>query len=112
MNLQQKVRIYLDKEYNDVEFVEKCLRIRKWAKGKHTTNEVTIAIRERNDELSYKPEVIKKPPEPIEEEAIEVVKVDTRQVSRVPDKPQEGLTASGTKKSGAAGGKSIVDGIL
>lgn len=51
MNLQQKVRIVLDKNYNYQEFAEKCECIRRWGCDKYTQDEITMAIRVRNEEL-------------------------------------------------------------
>ena len=115
MSLKQAIREALTG--NDVDVHSKMLALRKEcaARGIHT-DEVTRLVKVVIHEDS-KPEAMPEPeaPQPVTPEASPVVqdrRTDKELSRRAPKSTSaipEGLTESGTKKSGAAGGRTIFD---
>lgn len=113
MSLKQAIREALTG--NDVDVHSKMLALRKecTARGIHT-DEVTRLVKVVIHEDS-KPAAMPEPeaPQPVTPEPPQAVQ-DTR-AKPVPKRvrqsyePEEDITASGTKKTGAAGGRSIFD---
>lgn len=113
MSLKQAIREALTG--NDVDVHSKMLALRKEcaARGIHT-DEVTRLVKVVIHEDS-KPKAMPEPeaPQPATPEPPQAVQDKrTRTVSkrtRQSYEPEEGMTPSGTKKTGAAGGRSIFD---
>ena len=120
MSLKQAVRDALVGNDVDVHAKLYALRIKCRERGIHT-DEVTRIVRSVLNEDS-KPAPMPEPeapekvqrPESNQEERKRSGKQDKELSRRTRQsyETEEGMTPSGTKKSGAAGGKSIVDGIL
>ena len=113
MSLKQAIREAL--KGNDVDVHSKMLALRKecTARGIHT-DEVTRLVKVVIHEDS-KPTAMPEPeaPQPVAPESPQAVQ--DKRTEPVPKRvrqsyePEEGMTPSGTRKSGAAGGRSIFD---
>ena len=114
MSLKQAVRDALVGNDVDVHAKLYALRIECRERGIHT-DEVTRIVRSVLNEDS-KPEAMPEPeaPQPVAPEATQPVpdKRTDEEISKRFERSyetEEGMTPSGTKKSGAAGGRSITD---
>ena len=113
MSLKAAVREALTGNDVDVHAKLYALRIECRERGIHT-DEVTRIVKAVLNEDS-KPETMPEPeaPQPVTPEPPQVI--PDRRAERVPKsarqsyEPEEGMTPSGTKKTGAAGGRSIFD---
>ncbi len=113
MSLKQAIREALTG--NDVDVYSKMLALRKecTARGIHTdevTRLVKVVIHEDSKPKAMpEPEapqpVTPEPPKAVQDSGAKPVPKSVRQSYE----PEEGMTPSGTKKTGAAGGRSIFD---
>ncbi|AUR84367.1 hypothetical protein NVP1054O_63 [Vibrio phage 1.054.O._10N.261.52.A1] len=117
MSLKQAIREVLTG--NDVEVHSKMLALRKecTARGIHAdevTRLVKVVIHEDSKPAAMpEPEAPQPEPQPVTPEPPQAVQ--DKRAEPVPKRarqsyePEEGMTPSGTKKTGAAGGRSIFD---
>lgn len=121
MSLREAVRSAL--KGNDTEVFNNLLRIRRECRERNLDQaQVNAIIRSEihglkkpkstsSDVQPSQPETNPKPTEQAEEARTNPEK-ELSERARAPDCTQAGIGPSGTRKSGASGGKSIVDGIL